>query len=410
MATIGERLKHAWNAFTSRSDDKEFSGPLFAESFTSSPNRPRLFLRNERTIISSIYTRIAVDVADSDIRHVRLDKEDRYKEEMTTLLNDCLKNEPNLDQAPRAFRQDIAMTLFDKGVAAVVPVETTVNPENSSFDIKQLRVGEVVSWYPQHVKVSVYNEAIGRRQNITLDKRAVAIIENPLYQVMNEPNSTLQRLIRKLSLLDAADDKVGSERLDILIQLPYTVKSETRRAAAEQRRKDVEFQLRGNPYGIAYIDSTEKITQLNRPAENNLWKQITDLTELLYVQLGITPEVMNGTADEKAMLNYHNRTIKPLMDAIVEEMRRKFLTKTARTQGQSIMYFRDPFKLVPIENIAEIADKFTRNEILSANEIRQIIGRKPSKDPKADELRNSNMPAPEGSEPTPPKEGDGPNE
>jgi len=391
MATISERLKHAWDAFAQRNDQVFVNtGPV---TYGGRPDRPRLAFGNERSIISSIYTRIAIDVAGIDIRHVRTDDADRYLEDMVSGLQDCLQTEPNMDQGPRQFRQDIVMTLFDKGVCAVVPVETTLNPLTSGgWDVKQLRVGWVVSWMPQHVRVSVYNEERGLREEVTLPKNMVAIIENPLYTVMNEPNSTLQRLISKLNLLDAVDEQSASGKLDLIIQLPYVVKSESRRQQAEQRRKDIEFQLKGSKYGIAYTDGTEKITQLNRPAENNLMGQIEFLTTLLYGQLGITDAVMNGTADEKIMLNYWNRTVEPLLDAITEGMRRAFLTKTARTQGQDIMYFRDPFKLVPIADIAEIADKFTRNEITSSNEIRQAIGMKPSQDPKADQLVNSNMP------------------
>lgn len=314
-------------------------------------------------------------------------------EDINSGLNSCLTLEGNLDQGARALRQDIAMTLCNSGVAVIVPVDTTIDPvQSASFDILTMRVGEVVKWWPQHVTVSVYNERKGARQEITVPKRTVAIVQNPLYAIMNEPNSTLQRLIRKLSLLDAVDEQSASGKMDLIIQLPYVIKSEARRAQADQRRADIEYQLKDSRYGIAYTDGTEKITQLNRPAENNLLGQIEYLTTMLYGQLGITAEVMNGTADEKAMLNYWNRTIEPMTDAIVEEMRRKFLTKTARTQKQTIEYFRDPFKLIPIQNIAEIADKFTRNEILSSNEIRQIVGFKPSTDPKADQLINSNMP------------------
>jgi len=328
------------------------------------------------------------------MRHVRLDKNKRYIEDIDSGLNSCLTVQANIDQAARAFRQDIAMTLFDKGVAVLVPVDTTINPEKTGgFDILTLRVGDVVTWYPYHVRVSVYNEASAQREEVTLHKSAVAIIENPLYAVMNEPNSTLQRLLHKLNLLDAIDEQSASGKLDLIIQLPYVIKSEARREQAEQRRKDVEFQLKGSQYGIAYTDGTEKITQLNRPAENNLMAQVEYLTEMLYSQLGLTNEVMNGTADEKAMLNYWNRTVEPVLTAMVESMRRSFLTKTARTQKQDVKFFRDPFRLVPIENIAEIADKFTRNEIMSSNEIRQVVGLAPHSDPKADRLVNSNMPA-----------------
>jgi putative sterol carrier protein len=366
-----------------------------AVAYGGRPDRRRFTIPNERSIISSIYTRLTIDVASVGIRHVRLDDSDRYLEDVDSGLNNCLTLEANMDQAAQAFRQDIVMTLFDKGVAAIVPVDTTINPSQSgAFDIQTLRVGEIVAWMPQHVRVSLYNEQIGRREEIVLEKKFVAIVENPLYSVMNEPNSTLQRLIRKLNLLDAVDEQSSSGKLDIIIQLPYVIKSEARRQQAEQRRKDIEFQLKGSQYGIAYTDGTEKVTQLNRPAENNLLTQVQFLTEMLYGQLGLTEAVMNGTADEKAMLNYNNRTIEPILTAIVEAMKRTFLTKTARTQRQSIMYFKDPFKLVPINDIAEIADKFARNEILTSNELRQVIGFKPAKDPKADKLMNSNMPQP----------------
>lgn len=393
MASIRDRLKHAWNAFTNQpipAEDFVYTGTA---SYGTRPDRNRFRVSNERSIISSIYTRLSIDVAQMAIRHVRLDDNDRYIENIDSGLNNCLTLEANIDQAARAFRQDIALTLFDKGVAAIVPVDTTISPDESgSFDIKTMRVGEVVTWYPQHVKVSLYNEAKGHREDITLSKKAVAIVDNPLFPIMNEPNSTLQRLIRKLTLLDAVDEQAGSGKLDIIIQLPYTLKSEARKQAAEQRRLDIEMQLSGSRYGIAYADASEKITQLNRPAENNLLATIQYLTELLYSQLGLTPEVMNGTADEKAMLNYYNRTIEPVVTAITEGMHRTFLTKTARSQKQAIMYFRDPFRLVPISEIAEIADKFTRNEILTSNELRSIVGFKPVKDKQADKLHNSNMP------------------
>lgn len=403
MATIGSRLKHAWNAFLDENQTElEFKSLGDVVMYGGRPDRRRLNFSNERSIISSIYTRLSVDVASVQIRHVRLDDSDRYIEDIDSGLNNCLTVEANIDQAARAFRQDIALTLFDKGVAAIVPVDTTVNPSISGgFDIKTLRVGEVVAWRPRHVKVSLYNEAKGRREEILLEKKFVAIVENPLYAVMNETNSTLQRLIRKLNLLDAVDEQSGSGKLDLIIQLPYVIKSEARRQQAEQRRSDIEFQLKNSKYGIAYTDGTEKITQLNRPAENNLLAQIEYLTKMLYSQLGLTEEVMNGTANEQAMLNYHHRTIEPIMDAITEGMNRSFLTKTGRTQKQSIMYFRDPFKFVPVGNIADIADKFTRNEILSSNEVRSIIGFKPHPDPKADQLTNSNMPQPASPAPTP---------
>ena len=408
MGEFGSRLKHAWNAFTSQdekyNDPYSSMGSSMGASYGGRPDRMRLHISNERSIISSIYTRLSIDVASVDVRHVRLDVDKRYIQDMDSGLNSCLNLEANIDQAARAFRQDIAMTLFDRGVAAIVPVDTSLNPETSGgYDIQTLRVGEIVTWYPKHVRVSLYNETLGRREEVTLEKKIVAIVENPLYSVMNEPNSTLQRLIRKLNLLDTVDEASSSGKLDLIIQLPYVVKSEARRAQAEQRRKDIEFQLKSGKYGIAYTDGAEKVTQLNRPAENNLLIQVEYLMKMLYGQLGLTEEVMNGTADEKAMLNYNNRTIEPVLAAVTEAMKRTFLTKTARSQMQTIMFFRDPFKLVPINDIAEIADKFTRNEILSSNEIRSIIGIKPSSNPKADQLVNSNMPQPAaiGAAPTP---------
>lgn len=407
MARLGTTLRHAWNAFANRGEPNRNSPwPLqpvsyptpyteyYGPSYGTRPDRTRLRIPNERSIISSIYTRLSIDVASVDMRHVRLDEEKRYIDDMDSGLNDCLTVQANIDQAARAFRQDVAMTMFDKGVAALVPVDTTLSPEQTGgYDILTLRVGEIVTWYPKHVRVSVYNEATAAREEIILHKTAIAIVENPLYSVMNEPNSTLQRLLHKLNLLDAIDEISASGKLDLIIQLPYVIKSETRRQQAEQRRSDIEFQLKGSQYGIAYTDGTEKITQLNRPAENNLMAQVEYLTEMLYGQLGLTNEVMNGTADEKAMLNYWNRTIEPVLTSIVEAMRRTFLTKTARTQRQDVKFFRDPFRLVPIENIAEIADKFTRNEILTSNEIRQVVGLAPHSDPKADKLVNSNMPS-----------------
>jgi len=396
LTRVKEGFKHSWNIFR----DADYLDGLHAQSahglgYFGMPSRSRTTYSSERSIISSIYTRLSIDVSGVDIRHVRLDKDGRYQEDIRGALQDCLTVDPNLDQGPRQFRQDIAMTLFEKGVAAIVPVETDVDPSvSSSYIIKSLRVGEIVGWHPQHVTVDLYDERTGERKQVTVPKRMVAIVENPLYAVMNEPNSTLQRLIRKLNMLDSVDEQTSSGKLDLIIQLPYVIKSEARRKQAEQRRKEIEFQLKGSKYGIAYTDGTEKITQLNRPVENNLLKQIEYLTAQLYSQLGLTEEVMNGTADEKAMINYFNRTIKPVVQAITEAMKKSFLTKTARSQGQSIMYFRNPFDLVPMEQVAEIADKFTRNEILSANEVRQGIGFKPSKDPKADQLINSNMPQP----------------
>jgi hypothetical protein len=392
-----EGLKHTWNLFR----DGNYIEGLHAHDrgvgYYSAPHRVRPSFGGERSIISSIYTRLSIDVSGIDIRHVRLDGEGRYQEDIaSSSLYDCLTIEPNIDQGPRQFRQDIAMTLFEHGVAAIIPVETDVDPLiTNGFIVKSLRVGRVVGWFPRHIRVSLYDDRTGEQKEVTVPKSMAAVIENPLYGVMNEPNSTLQRLIRKLSMMDSVDEQSSSGKLDMIIQLPYVIKSEARRQQAEQRRKDIEFQLKGSQYGIAYTDGTEKITQLNRPVENNLLKQIEFLTAQLYAQLGLTAEVMNGTANEAAMLNYFHRTVQPLIQAITEAMKRSFLTKTARTQGQSILYFRDPFALVPMEQVAEIADKFTRNEILSANEIRQGIGFKPSKDPKADQLVNSNMPQPD---------------
>lgn len=391
-------LKHGWNAFLNQKPN-EFQQGLggYGISYGGRPDRVRLNISNERSIVSSIYTRLAIDFAAINIMHVRLDDEGRYKEQMDSGLSNCLQVEANLDQGPSAFKQDIALTLFEEGCIAVVPVETDVDPnEQGSYDIKTMRVGRIVQWYPQHVRVSLYNPATARREELVLEKRFVAIVENPLYAVMNEPNSTLQRLIRKLNLLDTIDEQSSSGKLDIIIQLPYVVKSESRKQQAEQRRKDIEYQLKGSKYGIAYTDGTEKITQLNRPAENNLLGQIEMLVKMLYGQLGLTEEVMNGTADADTMLNYYNRTIEPMVRAVAEEFHRKFLTKTARTQKQSMMFLNNPFKLLPIKDLAEIADKFTRNEILSSNEFRGIIGFKPHTDPKADQLVNSNLYTPDG--------------
>lgn len=389
------RIKHAWNAFT---DNKVTYGVQSYDggySYGGRQDRLRMSYSSERSLLASILTRMSVDVSSVDIRHVRLDDSGRYLEDVKSSLNDCLTVEANKDQAATQFRQDIVMTLLDRGSAAIVPIDTTLSPlDTGGYDIQSLRVGEIVAWFPDEIRVSVYNDRRGIREEITLPKKICAIVENPLYPVMNEPNSTLQRLIRKLNMLDAVDEASSSGKLDMIIQLPYVIKSEARRAQAEQRRKDIEFQLAGSKYGIAYTDGTEKITQLNRPAENHLMGQIEYLVKMLYGQLGLTEEVMNGTADEKAMLNYENRTLKPILRAITEAMRRSFLTKTARTQNQSILFFRDPFAFVPMEQIAEIADKFTRNEILTSNEIRQGMGFMPSKDPKADQLQNSNMPQP----------------
>jgi len=401
LSRLKNSIQHAWNAFTDENyRDASYAGGY---SYGGRQDRVQLTYSNERSIIASILTRLSIDLAAVDIRHVRLDSSGRYLEDIISGLNDCLTLEANMDQGATHFRQDMAMSLFDKGVVAIVPVDTTINPAQSGgFDVQSLRVAEIVAWYPDKVRVSLYNEKKGYREEITLLKKFVAIVENPLYAVMNEPNSTLQRLIRKLNMLDAVDEQSSSGKLDMIIQLPYVIKSEARRQQAEQRRKDIEFQLKGSRYGIAYTDGTEKITQLNRPAENNLLKQIEYLTAMLYSQLGLTEEVMNGTADEKAMINYYNRTIKPVLRAVTESMRRAFLTKTARTQGQSILFFRNPFELVPMEQVAEIADKFTRNEILTSNEIRQGIGFKPAKDPKADKLQNSNMPQPSTPSESPP--------
>lgn len=402
---VSSRLKHAWNAFVNNRDPTASYRDI-GPGYSYRPDRPRLTRGNERSIITSVYNRIALDVAANDIRHVKLDEDDRFSEIIDSGLNNCLALDANIDQTGRAFIQDTVMSMLDEGCVALVPIETTFNPQQTgSFDINTIRTGKILDWYPKHVRVSVYNERSGKREEIVLPKDTIAIIENPLYAVMNEPNSTMQRLIRKLNLLDAIDEQSGSGKLDLVIQLPYVVKTEARRQQAEARRKDIEMQLAGSKYGIAYTDGTEKITQLNRSVDNNLMKQIEYLTSMLYSQLGITQAVLEGTADEKTMLNYYSRTIEPIIAAIVDEMKRKFLTKTARTRHQSIAFFRDPFKLVPVDNIAEIADKFTRNEIMTSNEIRQKIGMKPSKDPKADKLINSNLNQPEENEqPMPPIE------
>lgn len=391
--TLGSRLRNAWNTFRNR--DPTFSYRDVGSGYYYRPDRVRLTRGNERSIVTSIYNRIAIDVAAVDIKHCRLDENGRFISEIDSDLNSCLTLEANLDQTARAFKQDIVMSMFDEGCVAIVPVDTTLNPNNTnSYDILSMRTGRILEWYPSHVKVRVYNERTGKKEDITVSKSTVGIVENPLYSIINEPNSTMQRLIRKLSLLDITDEQTASGKLDLIIQLPYVIKTEARRQQAENRRKDIEMQLASSKYGIAYTDGTERITQLNRSVENNLLKQIESLTNTLYSQLGITQSILDGTADEKTMLNYYNRTIEPIVSAIVDEIKRKFLTKTARSQKQTIMSFRDPFKLVPINNIAEIADKFTRNEILTSNEIRQIIGIKPSDDPKADKLVNSNISQP----------------
>lgn len=395
--TLGSRIKHAWNAFLNKDPtnglvnrQNEFSAGSYYR-----PDRVRLSRGNERSIVTSVFNRIALDVAAIDIKHCRLDDNDRFKEVVNSSLNDCLTLEANIDQTSRAFYQDVVMSMFGEGCVALVPVDTSINPnESNSYDILSMRTGKIVEWYPTRVKVNVYNERKGKREDIIINKSAVAIIENPLYAVMNEPNSTLQRLMRKLALLDSVDEQTSSGKLDLIIQLPYVIKSEARKQQANERRQEIERQLAGSKYGIAYTDGTEKITQLNRPVENNLMKQIEYLTSMLYSQLGITQSVLDGTADEKTMLNYNTRTIEPIISAIVDEMKRKFLTKTARTQRQTILFFRDPFKLVPVSDLAEIADKFTRNEIMSSNEIRQVVGMKPSSDPKADQLVNSNISQP----------------
>jgi hypothetical protein len=388
-----DRLQHAWNAFTNNRDPTTYFNVESSSYYR--PDRVRFTRGNEKTIVTSIYNRIALDVAAVSIRHVRLDDNLRFKEYIDSGLDNCLSIEANLDQTGRAFIQDVVMSMFDEGSVAIVPVDTKTSPLlTSSFDILSLRTGKIIEWFPKHVKVRLYNERTGNKEELKLPKSMVAIIENPLFSVINEPNSTMQRLIRKLSLLDSIDEQSGSGKLDLIIQLPYIIKSEARRQQAEQRRKDIEMQLAGSQYGIAYTDGTERITQLNRPLENNLMKQIEYLTSMLYSQLGFHQSILDGTADEKTMLNYNNRTIEPIVSAIVDEMKRKFLTKTARSQLQSIIYFRDPFKLVPVNELAEIADKFTRNEIMSSNEIRQIVGMKPSDDPKADQLVNSNITQP----------------
>lgn len=389
---------HAWNAFSNWEQRSPNLSQQYGIVQSFRPDRNTLRITNERSIIASILTRMAMDVASIDLLHVRLDEDKRFLEEIDSGLNNCLTVEANLDQAARAFRQDIAQTLFDEGVAAIVPVDTTLNPNvTGGYDILTLRVGKITEWMPKHIKVDLYNEEKGKRQQIVIPKKMAAIVENPLYSVMNEPNSTLQRLIRALNTMDTMDEKNAQGKLDLIIQLPYTIKSEARQQQAEKRLKDIEFQLTGSKYGIAYTDATEKVTQLNRPVENNLLQKVEYLTKMLYSQLGLTEEIMSGTADERAMLNYNNRTIEPVVTAIVEAMRRTFLTKTARSQRQSIVATRNPFRLVPVDQIAEIADKFTRNEIMTANEIRSVIGMRPADDPKADELRNSNMPQEEDS-------------
>lgn len=394
--SFGSRLKHAWNAFTG---NIQMNYRDLGMSYPYRADRPRMSRGNERSIVTSVYNRIALDVAALNIQHVRLNENGRFLSVIDDGLNNCLTLEANVDQTARSFVQDVVISMFDEGSVAIVPVDTTTDPNVSgSYDIQSLRVGQILDWHPQYIRARVYNEQTGRKEDIVVPKSAVAIIENPLYAVINEPNSTMQRLIRKLNLLDVIDEQSGSGKLDLIIQLPYVIKTEARRQQAENRRKDIESQLSGSKYGIAYTDGTEHITQLNRSVNNNLMSQIEYLTSMLYSQLGITQSILDGTADEKTMLNYNNRTIEPIISAIVDEMKRKFLTKTARSQRQSISFFRDPLKLVPVNEIAEIADKFTRNEIMTSNEIRQVVGMKPSDDPRADELRNKNLSEPSGSD------------
>lgn len=401
--TFGSRLKHAWNAFLNKDPTSFYRDIGVGHSYR--PDRPRLTRGNERSIVTSVYNRIALDAAAINVQHVRLDENNRFLSVIESGLNGCLTVEANVDQTGRAFIQDAVMSMLDEGSVAIVPVDTTFNPESTnSYDINSMRTGKILDWYPNHIRVRVYNEKTGLKEDIEVPKRTVAIVENPLYAVMNEPNSTMQRLVRKLNLLDVVDEQSSSGKLDLIIQLPYVIKTEARRQQAENRRKDIENQLAGSKYGIAYTDGTEHITQLNRSVENNLMKQIEYLTSMLYSQLGITQSILDGTADDKTMLNYYNRTIEPILSAIVDEMKRKFLTKTARSQLQSILFFRDPFKLVPVNEISEIADKFTRNEIMTSNEIRQIIGIKPAEDPKADELRNKNLSTPKGNDTDPPND------
>lgn len=386
--SLGSRLKHAWNAFLNRDPTSYYD---IGNSYSYRPDRPRLTGGNERSIVTAVYNRIALDASAIDIMHVRLDKNNRFLETKDSGLNKCLTLEANIDQTGRAFIQDVIISMLDEGCVAIVPVDTTLNPATGAYDIDTMRTGKILEWYPRHIKARVYNDQTGQKEDMVLPKSRTAIIENPLYAVINEHNSTMQRLVRKLSLLDATDEKTASSKLDLIIQLPYSVRSETRRKQANDRRKEIEDQMTGTKYGIAYIDSTERVTQLNRSVENNLMTQIEYLTSMLYSQLGITQGILDGTADEKTMINYYSQTIEPILAAIADEMKRKFLSKTARSQRQSIEFFRDPFKLVPVSELAEVSDKMTRNEIMSSNEVRQIVGMKPSNDPKADELRNSNI-------------------
>lgn len=394
--SFGSRLQHAWNAFFNKDPTNDISKGIDTGSgYASRPDRVRFTRGNEKSIVTAVFNRIALDTAAMSIEHVRLDDNDRYIYSMPSKLNNCLTLEANIDQTGRALIQDVVMSMLDEGCVAIVPTDTTYDPtKTDSYDIASLRVGKIITWYPSMVKVRVYNERTGKKEDVVLPKKVVAIIENPLYAVVNEPNSTLKRLIYKMNLLDVLDERNSSGKLDLIIQLPYIVKTEARKQQAESRRKSIEDQLVGSKYGIAYTDGTERITQLNRPVENNLSTQVNDLTSMLYSQLGITDTILNGTADEKTMMNYYSRTIEPILSAITLEMRRKFLTKTARSQRQSIVFFKDPFKLVPVTEIATIADTFTRNEIMTSNEVRQIIGMKPSSDPTADELRNKNLSVP----------------
>lgn len=392
---ILDTIQHGWNAFVMNKDPTTRYTNYGTVGTYYRPDRPRFTYGNERSIISSVYNRISLDAAAVSFQHVKLDDNKRFTKTIDSKLNRCLTLGANVDQTGRAFIQDIVLSLLDEGCVAIVPVDTTLNPELSGgYDITTMRTGKIIEWYPEHIKVNVYNEKTGNREDVTLGKKTVAIIENPFYSVMNEPNSTLKRLVRKINLLDVIDEQNGSGKFNMIIQLPYVINTERRREQAEKRRADVEEQLTTSKYGIAYTDGTEKVTQLNRPLDNSLMGQIEYLTSMLYSQLGLTQAIMDGTADDKAMLNYYNRTIEPILSAIADEMRRKFLTDTGRTQGQSIMFFRDPFKLVPVNDIAEIADKFTRNEIMTSNEIRQVMGMVPSKDPQADELRNKNIAQP----------------
>lgn len=396
-----DRLSHAWNVFVGN-DNYQYSNryPNIGYSSSYRPDRVTFSRGNEKSIVTAVYNRMAIDLSGVMFKHVRLDKNGRFKETVNSDLNKCLQIESNKDQQSRAFFQDVAMSLFDEGVVAIVPIDTTVDiAKSSSIDIQSMRTGKILDWYPDHIKVNVYNDRTGKREDIIVPKNKTAIIENPFYSVMNEKNSVLQRLITKMNLLDVVDQQVGSGKLDLIIQLPYVVKTDARRAQAEKRRADITDQLAGSKYGIAYTDGTEKVTQLNRPVENNLMSGIEYLTSMLFSQLGLTTSILDGTANEATMTNYNNRTIEPIAAAINYEMERKFLTKTARTQGQAIRYFSDPFKLVPIANLADIADKFTRNEILTSNEVRQIIGMPPVDNPKADELRNKNMPDGNGGTP-----------